>query len=485
MNLFRFVAVSLFVLSPLAGAEKLTYTGNGSLLKRPSDDIAAFEGIKNALYPARASGNAVTVNFTLVKGEKNITPHYVFGALSAEKTLKRNTVWLKKGTSDNLYGAASKNGEVSGNAVVIGRQATRARRISPAAAPAAATPDIIAGVVYGGASFYADAKGNTVNLLQEDAALDVIHGGFSGDSAAKANSVAIRAGKVSGIVSGGSSKNGAVEKNTVHVSGGQLGQVYGGVSLTGPVRSNVVRVTDGRIPEGRVTGGLVKAGLSAGNAVYIQGGHMNHVIGGMADKGRAVGNHVKIGGGRIESAITGGSVTFGEGMATKNTVVLGGRSLMLGKAVWLRGGQTPAGDAFTDNRLHIENPIEGEIFGLENFEMLRFRLPSSITPGAVMLNVGKGGALLSDRRAGKSSVIELLHADNLTRLKEGDTIALIRTDGMIGAPPENHVILDEEFQGAGKKAWRYRFRVDISDDGKELLATLVEAPQPRLARKKR
>ena len=480
MNPFRFVVVSLFVLSPLASAEKLTYTGNGSVLKRPSDEIAAFEGIKSAFYPARVSGNTVTVNFTFVKGEKNVTPQYVFGALSAEKALKKNAVWLKKGLSDNLYGAASKNGEVSGNTVVIGRNAARARAGAPDAAPS-----VIAGVIYGGASFYADAKGNTVNLLQEDATLDVIHGGFSGDSAAKGNSVAIRGGKVSGIVSGGSSKNGAAEKNTVHIGGGQLGQVYGGVSLTGPVRSNVVRVNNGRIPEGRVTGGLVKAGLSAGNAVYIQGGHMNHVIGGMADKGRAVGNHVKIGGGRIESTITGGSVTFGEGMATKNTVILGGRSLALGKAVWLRGGQTPAGDAFTDNRLHIENPIEGEIFGLENFQTLRFKLPSSITPGTVMLNIGKGGALLSDRRAGKSSVIELLHADNLTRLKEGDTIALIRTDGMVGAPPENHVILDEEFQGAGKKARRYRFRVDISGDGKELLATVVEAPLPRPARKKR
>ena len=209
------------------------------------------------------------------------------------------------------------------------------------------------------------------------------------------NSVIINGGNIGTTgdyrnVFAGYSSRGTVSGNIVTITNGSMsGSAYGGFTdkAGSIVTSNTVNISGGSVV-GDIVGGSARwgAGDATNNTVNISGGKAgNQVFGGYSyGPGIVSGNTVNISGGTFSGNIVGGSSNNAAGKAIHNTITISGSPTLTNR--YLYGGRD-AGDNFTGNTLNVWNYSGSSVGGLQNFEFINFRIPSTHS-GAVLTATG-------------------------------------------------------------------------------------------------
>ena len=193
----------------------------------------------------------------------------------------------------------------------------------------------------------------------------------------------------------------AVTNNTVIIDGASVNiyAVFGGYSLNGDATDNTVAFKDGTAYF--VFGGRSQYGDAINNKVTMSGGTVGIVTGGCSSLGDAKGNEVSISDGTVSDVIRGGeSMSFG-GDATNNTVtILGGSPTLNLSGATIIGGNG-IGDCWTGNTLTIKvasttgTPLV--VYDIENFEFLNFSVPGDITTGYTMVTASSYAVITNSK----------------------------------------------------------------------------------------
>ena len=242
------------------------------------------------------------------------------------------------------------------------------------------------------------------------------HAGTTG--AVKENTATMSGGQVKNLFGGMSFGTGALEKNKVTFSGGTANLLVGGYATGGNAAGNTVEVSGGTVSSMVYGANVTGAGTATGNKVRLTSGTMGGLVGGFTiGMGNATGNTVEIAGGTT-SVIAAGS-TSGAGSATGNTVTITGGTVTTG----VYGGNATGTGATTGNTVNIgdgtsalaagTNLSAAKIYGgsnatvtgntlnvkaanvaadtVGNFEKYVFHLNNTFTSGATMLTVNTLG----------------------------------------------------------------------------------------------
>ena len=215
----------------------------------------------------------------------------MFGGVSSNGKVTRNTVQMTGGQAKSVYGGSSDLGAAEENRVELSDTAT-----------------VEGGDVYGGYSDSRTATKNTVTLSGNATVLrsmvngGEVYGGYSSTGDVTKNTVEMSGRSGAERVHGGFSDNGAATGNTVTISSNAVPVneiVYGGYSGTGMATENTVEMTGGMVEES-VSGGYsyynAVGATGAGNTVTLSNTAMvkNEVRGGYTPNSTATGNAVTI-----------------------------------------------------------------------------------------------------------------------------------------------------------------------------------------------
>ncbi len=372
----------LLVLTPCVFGAVLSYPGE--LLRNDP-----FEEDAQSLFPAGASGNAVTVDY--VPDGKIADPDSVFAGFTQDGASEKNKLVFKNGrVTRYVLGGFSLQGDVKANSVVF----------SDGLAADAAIAKLCGGQTKNG-----DANENSATISGGRIVGDVYGGDADGDGNASENSVKISNGKFSGFVNGGGvSGVGIARKNRVAISGGTVAMgVAGGFAhvagvlpvdkenkkdeeKTNSVLENVVKISGRAEIDGNVSGGFVldSNGSVKKNTVDISGGTIRGTVyGGRAFNGEASGNTVVISGGAIKdrnggfSPVYAGFVEEAEnnGRAIGNAVVISGSPAL--ETITLHGNNLPTWK--TDGNTLSFKGFRGTIHGLSRFQDIEIDRESVVT----------------------------------------------------------------------------------------------------------
>ena len=253
------------------------------------------------------------------------------------------------------------------------------------------------------------------------------YNGYKGDDAAAGgidgtqtgHNTTVSGGKVTYTVWGGKSKIDDVSDNTVHIKGGEVGNVYGGAIAGEPgwtgsadASGNTVNITGGTV-SGSVFGGHTIRGNATGNTVNIYGGTIGgNVYGGMSQTS-ATNNTVNIYAvGDIRGGIYAGqalnTTTWESGISTGNVVNILGTITISG---YLDGDGTQ-----TINIASKDNKVSAIYADPQN---INFFLPTDTVNGDTMLTV-TGEAQVNGTAIGVAA------QEGLTSLSKGDSVTLIK-----------------------------------------------------------
>ena len=191
---------------------------------------------------------------------------------------------------------------------------------------------------------------------------------------------------------GGFSGDGSAHNNTVIISGGTMGYVFGGQGDT--ATSNRVIISGGTM--GDVHGG--NGTFATSNRVIISGGTMGDVFGG-----------------------------YGSDSATDNWVIISGTPTLSGTIY----GGIGNGDGVSGNLLVLRTSGLTAM-NLLNFERYAFQLPADIRPGDVLLTLTNFYGIATDlTNGGKSPSPDIRRIDvngAASPLRVGDKVTLFRND---------------------------------------------------------
>ncbi|MCD8351310.1 MAG: autotransporter outer membrane beta-barrel domain-containing protein [Planctomycetaceae bacterium] len=243
------------------------------------------------------------------------------------------------------------------------------------------------------------------------------------------NRVLVSGGQIDDEVMGGYSY-GNVENNTVEISGSAsigigsdpfTGDVTGGYSRYGVANDNTVTI-DGGTVRGDVTGGFVQNDRpnteATRNTVIIRGGTIGGVVvGGSAERGNAYGNLVEVTGGTVSDIIAGGFSEFGD--AVNNTVRIGENAILSATDTEIYGGYTNLGaDQVTGNTLYLDG-YRGAVKSIGNFAAYHFHLPASLINGDTLVAITGGintdltGATIGGISIDAASTLDTAHSVTL------------------------------------------------------------------------
>lgn len=327
------------------------YGAEASYKGSASSNIVEINGgtINNDVFGARAfqgagKSNKVTVYAGHILGD--VAGVYT-SALDKTGAASGNSLYIYGGTIEGKGQAALSNGgklssnkvEMSGGLVKGDLCAANGYNASTASSNKVT---LYSGTVEDsvmGASVTNAASSNTVSNVASSNTVTVMggqagsaYGAFSaGDGAVTSNKVTVsKDGKVSKLLVGGFSANGAASKNSVIVSDhAEVGNINGGSSLKGYVNSNKVTVS-GYADTGDIIGGLCETGNAYQNSISLKDcvDVSGKIFGGLSSKGNTYKNTVSIKGKLLittwsvwmDDTITGGCSDYGD--ATSNTVSL-------------------------------------------------------------------------------------------------------------------------------------------------------------------
>ena len=218
--------------------------------------------------------------------------------------------------------------------------------------------------------FYVGSKGAADNVVIIDSDLPEknvgVIGGYTENGDVVNNSVSISGGEV-GAVYGGYGDY--AEQNKVNMSGGKVtGNVFGGYAQKGNAEQNKVNISGGTVTE-YVCGGDALNGSAEQNKVNISGGEVGAVHGG---DGEYVGkNIVNISGGKVTGNVFGGDGEYAE----KNIVNISGGTVT--EKVY--GGYAVNENA-EQNKVNISGgKVTGEVYGGRSYH-------SSATGNSIILS---------------------------------------------------------------------------------------------------
>ncbi|QCD44383.1 autotransporter outer membrane beta-barrel domain-containing protein [Campylobacter mucosalis] len=330
-------------------------------------------------------------------------------------------------------------------------------------------------------------------------------------------------GKVTQFAYSGSSERGKSYNNNFIINGGELGIVIAGFSNYSDAYENSVVVDGGTVTDtvyganisGSLTNraynntvevrkGTVKNVVGAGTfATGSNGGDLSYnkvLISGGTITGNAVGaenlntksaysNRVEITGGTFSGDIIGSSVDSADQMAINNTIVIDGGS---GKEIVFtnpdkqvfyggllsKSNQQLTGDVFSNNTLVIKDKVGIVIKDIQNFEFIKFYLPTSVANNDIILNL-KG----TDNTDLSNSKIGVAMSTGGIKLNLGEKVYLIKKEnGSIKEPKNLSNILDDESRtqrvvGGVSKVYTFTLSAqkdDASQDTKAIVATVSE-----------
>mgnify|MGYP000859280905 CR=1 FL=1 len=347
--------------------------GTAGTANRPIVNYGGATAGGSSTTSATVSGNVLTINNIWVGNG------YIHAGLSGTGAVTGNSAEFKAGTAANsfLYGgylsrtsgtnAVEENSvTLAGgtvNAVVGGSNAGRGAITKNSATVTGGTVNT---TVFGGGTLNTSSTGalteNKVTISGGTIGNNAIGAYNQGNGLVSKNAVTVTNGTVNGNFTAGgyahAGTTGAVKENTATMSGGQVKNLFGGMSFgTGALEKNKVTFSGGTA--NLLVGGYATGGNAAGNTVEVSGGTVTGAVYGanVTGAGTATGNKV-----RLTSGTTGGLVggfTAGTGNATGNTVEIAG-----GTTGDVAAGSTSGAGSATGNTVTITGgTVTGEVYG--------------------------------------------------------------------------------------------------------------------------
>jgi hypothetical protein len=407
---------------------------------------------------SRVSDNRVTMTDAGTIADSDVIGGYIYDGPS--QTLSSNSVTVYAGTiNGTTYGALGRqiiNSSITGNSVTItgpmGNISTGSVYGAAVQTAVAATGNTLTGnaVTINGGTIDGRISGaqawapstvtnNTVTI--ETSTYEVtlgtnrdVHGGhIYGDGTVSENTVTINAGNT-------------MTGTTSNIYGGMLWSQTPGTG-TRTAQSNVVNLVGRNFTVQDVYGGYAGEGITntaTGNTVNIvdtyspEGspyGIFKNVYGGAVTDGNATGNSVVINSAFLTDNVYGGYVQ-NAGNATGNTVTLSGSIGLINAsfAAGLYGGSSGLGDAFTGNRLiinQIQTTVDGKFANISNFENYDFIIDGNLITDSY--------AVLRTVAMNLQSVDPVNNPFDVTRLdilggevlQRGSQIVLVQSDNAI------------------------------------------------------
>ncbi|MFT4300768.1 MAG: autotransporter domain-containing protein [Desulfovibrio sp.] len=342
-------------------------------------------------------------------GLGTITNGWVIGGATTDGSAANNTVTISGSAVVNCIDVAeSTSGSVYGNKLII-----TGGDIKGAVARAGWSDT---GLVFGNEVYM---SGGVIHDNTTNSSLGYLSGGLSRFGNAERNTVTIIGGSVNSVT-GGDAPGGNVTGNSVTVSGDtQIKYVRGGFAGGSATNNRDLLSGDSQI-ELLITGGQAGNGDARDNVVIINGGitgATGSIFGGTSVNGAATGNSVIISSGMVNTySIFGGHSDTGA--ATNNSITINSGATF-GPATTLYGGQSGSGGQISGNTLNI-NAFRGSFAGVHNFENYNFILPASVGNGGTVLTVS--GLMPTDLAGTKVAITEL---EQGSVLAPGSTISLI------------------------------------------------------------
>jgi hypothetical protein len=407
-------------------------------------------------------------------------------------TAKGNYVHLTGNVQLNrVYGTYTEGGDAGGDGVSDGNKVIIGILPDGTEKPFTGTLSVVYGAHVNRRTTSGDSKaiGNSVEIIGSElrnssSAMVSVQGGyvmgtFSTPSpldkgTASHNSVAVRAGSMTGDVTGGlvllTAKSATATNNSVIITDSTAGELNGGYIIHGAstpleatANDNVVEVENSTV--GKTTGGYVNVRDPSGVGAAIAGS--------------ASGNTLKFTGATLKGSIYGGYIEgtpSSTAVATGNTVTFVGATNLDASTVDVAGGFTPgAGDRWTGNTLVLDrftHPDGNSFKSISGFSALKFMIPGTfdLAGGNPVVNTD---AL--DLRTGSSGNASVTYIDKEGGgyLAEGDEIILIQSK----TPIDVNGDFDHEPVTGWGLSTVYVFQVEVDKSANALKATLAsESP---------
>ena len=306
--------------------------------------------------------NTETANKNRVSLSGSTATQGIIGAIAATGTAAENQVYLGQGSqAESVFGGFSAAGNAQGNQTVLSGSTSKN--------------------VFGGYTLLGTATGNTVSLANSQ--VDVVYGGGTGNTGldaiqsimmSMAQAPIFMAGPSEMPTSGGMTASG----NTVNISGGTVGSVWGGYAQDATITTYKIPTTDpgtmmtvsdsleASLVQQEGTGTLVPSTLETETITYKSGDASN--------------NTVNLYSGTITGTITGGQSD--SGAANNNTVNLYGGTL--GSGVSLYGGVSSVESK--GNTLNVYSK-GNTVTNLGGFQTINFYIAPDAVAGDTMLTV--------------------------------------------------------------------------------------------------
>ena len=336
--------------------------GTAGTANRPIVNHGGATAGGSSTTSATVSGNVLTINNIWVGNG------YIHAGLSGTGAVTGNSAEFKAGTAANsfLYGGylsrTSGTNAVEENSVTLAGGTvdavvggSNAGRGAITKNSATVTGGTVNKTVFGGGTLNTSSTGalteNKVTISGGTIGNNAIGAYNHGNGLVSKNAVTVTNGTVNGNFTAGgyahAGTTGAVKENTATMSGGQVKNLFGGMSFgTGALEKNKVTFSGGTA--NLLVGGYATGGNAAGNTVEVSGGTVSSMVYGanVTGAGTATGNKV-----RLTSGTTGGLVggfTIGMGNATGNTVEIAG-----GTTSVIAAGSTSGAGSATGNTVTI------------------------------------------------------------------------------------------------------------------------------------
>lgn len=360
------------------------------------DVIGGYQRGTNDVY-----GNKVTIN--------NGTVYSVYGGQASKSYSKDNVVLIKNGViNGEVAGGYSKYNEASGNSVTV-------------------KGGTFAGAIYGGYSNNGIVQNNSVTIT-DGTFNNGIRGGYAYKNISHHNNLTITGGEFAtgssffNYFGGWGDKSGVVSayNNSVNISDVKMGNaiVQGGVAKHGEAKNNIVNVKN--ISGYEVIGGSSEKNSSY-NIVKVINSNLSSVYGGVSEEGKVYNNIVTVTGGNITN-VYGGFALYNDKPTDitieNNTVVLNGANVTGKVAGADKAFYVESNPIIKNNTLEI-NGLNNKAGNVENFSTLNFCISKEAVNNDTMLKV-TGNADIANTNTNVNAALELG-----SNLKGGDQIILI------------------------------------------------------------
>ncbi|MCC8181219.1 MAG: hypothetical protein LIP23_09970 [Planctomycetes bacterium] len=304
------------------------------------------------------------------------------------------------------------------------------------------------GNAYGGFSSGAGAVSSNTAVVSGTVFRQDLYGGYATGGTAVRNSVTLGSGSVAGSVAAGRSFTGSANQNTLALGGGSVGgNVHGGLTESGTGSASDNRVTlSGTDVGGNAYGGRSAGGSANDNTVVMTDGSVGDIYGGYtggtAATVSAAGNTVTLTGGIGSSLVVTGDVYGGYGsgsaITNRNRVNVSGNIDFNGTAV-IRGGTNPD---ITGNILTTHGQ-DYNVDTVANFDTYNFTLSKDYVDTTVY-SVNTPATI-------GGSTVNIAFTSGDSPLNEGDVITLFsQSDGNLptlgSAIVPNGALFDHEIE---------------------------------------